>query len=196
MAPCMRRICLSLKQGRRYHLMQSLRSISSLLAPLIAALICLPAAALDIKRVQIGKPLDCEYIRSLGGAEGGPCIDEGRPSTTMIWGTTLLGTRRDLVVSLDPVSHLVTEATVGEIEFDDMLTALSKKFGQPQCTATAMTNGMGAHFTQNRCMWRDSASVLMLSRNLVKLGDSQLILLSRKAIEESARERKKAANDL
>ena len=77
--------------------------------------------------MQIGKPLDCEYIRSLGGA----CPDDGRPATTMIWRTTLLGTQRDLVVTLDPVSHLVVEATVGEIEFDDMRTALSKKkFGR------------------------------------------------------------------
>ena len=59
-----------------------------------------------------------------------------------------------------------------------------------------MTNGMGAHVTQNMCTWRDSASVLMLSRNLLKLGDSQLTLMSRKALQDSARERKKAANDL
>jgi hypothetical protein len=176
--------------------MQILRSIPRLAALLVAAFICLPASALDIKGVAVGKPLDCERIRSEGGARGGPCVDDGVSATMMIWGTTLLGTRTDIMVRVDPSSHAVLDALIKDINFDDMRTALTKKFGQPQCTDTAMTNGMGAHFAANQCVWEDASSVMVMSRNMHKLGDSQLTLLGRKAIEESARAREKASSDL
>jgi hypothetical protein len=179
--------------------MNRLRHVSPTMRLAVAALALAlsgPVMALDLKGIEIDKPLDCERIKAGGTVLGGPCSARADSGPT-IWMTTLVGTKAGISIVVDPSTHDVEFAgSTSRFEFADVRSALTAKFGEPKCAETPVTNGYGAKFVRTVCRWEDATTALMLATNMHKLGDTSLVLASRRAEEAKVQAHDKAASDI
>jgi hypothetical protein len=160
------------------------------LATLAALALSSSAQALDLKGLEIGKPVDCERMKAAGTVVGGQCES---PETTAGWQTTLAG--HPTLVMFNVEHGKLTRALSNDFDFDAVRSALVQRWGEPECAEAPMMNGHGAKFMRTLCTWTADGATLAIGQNVQRWGD-RFLQFSRDRSAEAARAAASAASDI
>jgi hypothetical protein len=175
----------------------------SLIVFLAATVFLVQANALDIKGLKVDQPVDCAAIMALETRSGtfSDACGTGQPywytETIFLNGRTMLR----LAQSQDRILTSVTVGATGTFNFNEVLDALTLKYGQPtSIVSSVVRNRMGANFDQTIAKWADGPETITLSRHGLAIGKPLLVYTGQRAGEEAKRERaekaQKAASNL
>jgi hypothetical protein len=164
--------------------------VLALIAPVISA------QTLEIKGVEVDKPIDCAYIRSLEQRPGtfAPSCENGfngfATDVSFLDGQARMYTYQ---AGGHVTALLVTQVSNGKtLEFQSALDALQVKFGKPVVERTVIKNRAGAEFEQVLATWVSGDVRLELKKHGGRI-DSPSLWLSGRRLMEFERERREQA---
>lgn len=139
--------------------------------------------ALDIKGLEVDKPVDCVFIKSLETRSGTfyPACEEGKERWFVE--VSFLSGKTQLMIKQSPDKILESIYTSG-FDFNEGLNSLTVKFGEPKIRKSVIQNRMGATFDQIEAIWVEGKTVLSLLKHSSTIGKASLMLTGEKAVSE------------
>jgi len=155
------------------------------------ALLATSSYALDIKGLEVDKPVDCDRISALDIRPGqfAPACKNGLD----MWfhEISFLGGKATMIPRQG--NGILLSITVMNFSFDDALLALTEKFGPPVIEESIVSNAMGAKFEQIEATWTQGSTQLILSKHGSTLNKPVLRLDGAAAFEHWMKTRKEKA---
>lgn len=155
--------------------------------PLALLLAPSPAMALDIKGLEVDKPVNCAQINALEIRSGSfaPACENGLDR----WykEVSFLGGKASMTLMQSPERILLRVLVLG-FKFDEALDALTLKWGAPHIETSVIQNRAGASFEQVEAIWNDGSITLRLERHGSRIDNPTLSLIGAEAIKAMRKE--------
>lgn len=140
------------------------------------------ATALDIKGLEVDKPVDCEQINALEIRSGkfAQSCENGMDS----WykEISFLSGKASMQLSQSPERTLLS-VLLSNFNFNEALDALTLKWGTPHIEKSIIQNRAGASFDQVEATWLDGKKRLILTKHGSRIDKPSLILIGEEAIK-------------
>lgn len=137
--------------------------------------------ALDIKGLEVDKPVDCDQISALETRTGTffPACKQGKE----MWHheVSFLSSKARMIFR--QAEGILLSVSVSNFQFEEALDALTTKFGQPHIERSTVGNAMGATFEQVVATWTGGATSIRLHKHGSKLNQPWIIMSGAKALE-------------
>lgn len=150
-------------------------------------------ADLEIKGLQVDKPINCEQVKSLEIRKGNffnACENKSPEFFTKI---SFLETTADMFVYQSELGMLKSLLLIN-FSFDKALSALQAKYGEGDVLKSTIQNRMGATFEQVIATWTDGATQLRLTKHASKLNEPSLWLIGELWKKETKEKTKPSSN--
>ena len=141
-----------------------------------------PARALDIKGLEVDKPVNCAQINALEIRQGtlAPSCENGMER----WfkEISFLSGKANMSLMQSP-ERVLLHVLVINFKFDEALDALTLKWGKPRIETSVIQNRAGASFDQVEATWTDGEITLRLRRHGNRIDNPTLSLIGAEAIK-------------
>lgn len=147
-----------------------------------------PAMALDIKGIEVDKPVNCEQIKALETRTGTFARSCENGSDKWIVQISFLSGTANMWLQQSP-ERILLSVHLSKFNFEEALEALSMKWGQPEIRKSTVQNRMGATFEQVEAIWKDGSVKIQLSKHGPELDKPSLFMMGEEGMKASRKDK-------
>lgn len=164
---------------------------------------------LELKGVQVGKPVDCAVIAENHKQTAKPGFEESAYASMLErcnQATKDVRSDTPFVNHNNAMSYITLDSNRNvnsvrishpELSFSEMVSGLTSKYGKPKTDTTTLMNGLGAKFEKITAKWIDKAGNTLLVSNRGTGGNyPSATLISVEMLKESLEKSKKSKENL